>query len=329
MSPIGFSPPVATPARSSLSVAEGEALLGEWFGRPVVLTSSGRAALLLALRRSGLNRYRSRVAIAPRTAQCVLDAVIRAAFPVDPVTDRGETQATVLIHQYGFIQIGTPESPVIEDICHSFFADPANGKRAWRSPMAIFSLPKFLGMTGMCGGLAVESDALAVALREQRDQAAAMSDAAREDDRQGWLSGAAEGLEEIYLRALLHPACNPAALTGLPETVDGLSAIGERRAETTRRLVDSIPEAWLEPGWRAMCRGSLPYALPIFADAEATKQLVGAAAALGFETGVYQVDRSRNMFDPRWGPAVLLPCHHAISGQSIDDLVDVIAGAYR
>lgn len=325
----GFSPPVAPTARSSLSVAEGEALLGQWFGRPVVLTSSGRAALLLALCHIGLNRYRSRVAISPRTAQCVLDAVIRAAFPVDPATDKGETQATVLIHQYGFIQAGILKGPAIEDICHSFFASPASGKRDWRASMAVFSLPKFLGMSGMCGGLAVADEALATALCERRDQAAALSETAMEHDRQSWLSGAAEGLEEIYLRALLHPACHPAALAGLPDTLDELSAIGEKRAETTRRLAAAIPDAWLDADWRAMCSGSLPYALPVFAGEEAEMQLAGAAAGLGFETGVYQVDRNRNMLDPRWEPAVLLPCHHAISEKSINDLVHVIAAACR
>lgn len=301
-------------------------MLASWFGRPVVLTSSGRAALLLALRHWEMNRYHSRIAISPRTAQCVFDAVTRAAFPVDPATDASETQATVLIHQYGFIQSTLPQGLVIEDICHSFFAAPESGGRDWRGPVAIFSLPKFLGMAGMCGGLVAENDALAAELRQQRDRAPTLSDTILERDRQDWLSGSAVAIDEIYLRALLYPACHPAALGGLPATHEQLSAIGKQRAATIGRLVDSLPASWLDDEWRAMCTGSLPYALPVFADGEDAKRLSDAVTELGFDTGIFKVDRNRNMFDPDWKQAVLLPCHHAMDGSSLDRLVNAIAG---
>lgn len=324
MARIGFSPPATSSIRSSPSVVEGEALLARWFGRPVVLTSSGRAALLLALRHVGLNRYRSRVAISPRTAQCVFDAVTRAAFPIDPATDASETQATILIHQYGFIQSSPPQGPVIEDICHSFFATPTSGERDWRGPLAVFSLPKFFGMAGMCGGLVAENEAMAGELRKQRDAAPALPDAILDRDRRDWLLGSAGGIEEIYLRALLHPACHPAALAGLPTTIAALWALGEQRAATTRRIIDNLPETWLGGDWRTMCLGSLPYALPVFADADSANRLSAALAEPGFETGVFQVDRNRNMYDPSWDPAVLLPCHQALAGSSLDLLIDAL-----
>jgi len=69
--------------RSTLTVAQVEAMLEEWFGSPVVLTSSGRGALMLAFGQLGLNRYRNRIAMSPMISTCVVEAVAYHAFPVD------------------------------------------------------------------------------------------------------------------------------------------------------------------------------------------------------------------------------------------------------
>jgi len=322
----GFSPPAAAAeGRLPSTVAAAEAVLEQWFARPVVLMSSGRAALLLAFRHAGLDRYASRIAMSPCTAQCVFDAVTRAAFPVDPATDKAPVQLTLLIHQYGYRQLSAPAAPVIEDICHSFFASPTSGDRRWAGSLAAFSLPKFLGMSGMVGGLVVESCDLADELRAQRDSAPVLPPDTAERDRQAWLAGKQETMEEIYLRALLHPACSLQSLNGLPTEVSALRAIGEQRAAVARRLIDAIPDALLNDDWRRLCRHSLPYALPVFIGDREPSRAVASLEELGLETGVYCVDRHRNMIAPSWARAILLPCHHTVDEISLDAMTAVLS----
>ena len=127
-------------------------MLEEWFGSPVVLASSGRGAIKLALREFGLNRYRHRVALPRMISGCVLDAVVQHAFPID-AAGKDEFDLTLLYHQYGFSQLMEPAGPTIEDICHAFFASCKTGRRPWRGQMAVFSLSKFFRTSTMVGGL--------------------------------------------------------------------------------------------------------------------------------------------------------------------------------
>ena len=319
MQAIGFAP--AHPARDGppIAVEDTEARLSAWFGRPVVLTSSGRAALLLAFRQLGLNRYASRIAMPPRTAQCVFDAVTRAAFPVDPARDGGPVDATLLIHQYGHLLLDRPTGAVIEDICHAFFARPDSGARDWAGAMAVFSLPKFFATAGMCGGIVAADEALASALRARRDAAPALAAADLAADRETWRKGAPAALEQAYLRALLHPAPSAVALSGLP---DDLAATGARRAAVTAALLEAIPPAALDPAWRAMCRQALPFALPVFAAPDDLARLVESLRAMHVETGLFRIDRARKMAKPDPQIAALVPCHHAIGDAEVQAMAD-------
>lgn len=318
--------PAPVSAVSRPTVLAAEALLQQWFGRPVVLTSSGRAALLLALRDAGLGRYRSRLAMPPLTAACVFDAVIRTAFPVDPAHDPDPVDATLLIHQYGHRQVSVPDGLVIEDICHAFFGGPETGARRWRGDVAIFSLPKFFGTAGMAGGLVVADEQQADRLRDARDAAPRTDAEQLAHDRAGWRQTTGATLEAIYLRALLHPACDPAALAGLPASQAELAATGERRAAIARRLVDALPAASLPDEWRAICLADLPFAIPVFGDPARLDDLAGRIEAIGIESGPFRIDKRRNMRAPDFQSAILLPCHQQIDDDCLDALVGAIGG---
>jgi hypothetical protein len=324
MARIGYAPTAVSGAASTRTVDEAESMLEQWFARPVVLTSSGRAALLLALQALGLQRYRHRVAISPKTAQCVFDAVTRAAFPVDPATDRGHADATVLIHQYGHLQQDRPHGPVIEDICHAFFASAHTGTREWAGDLAVFSLPKFLSLPGMAGGIVAADHALATDLRQRRDAATRLAPAQISADQASWRDGDAAQIEHVYLRALLHPSCAEAVLGSLPHDLSALQQLGARRQAVTRVMLQAIPADQLDPDWRAMCAASLPFALPVFGDDARLAALVEAARALGFEAGLYQIDRSRRMASPDYAQAVLLPCHEQIGADALSALCAAI-----
>lgn len=321
MRAVGFSPTGADRAGEPVAVDAAEAQLGHWFGRPVVLTSSGRAALLLCFGQLGLSRYASRLAMPPRTAQCVFDAVTRAAFPVDPATDRGPVDAALLIHQYGHVLHDRPAGPVVEDICHAFFAAPGTGARDWAGDMAVFSLPKFFPLAGLAGGIVASDAGLADDLRARRDAAPRLTGAQAAADRSEWRAGHGSSLEQVYLRALLHPSPDPAALAGLPPD---LAAAGHRRAQVTSAILDAIPAAALDADWRAMCCAKLPYALPVFASPAASAPLIDALREQDYETGLFRIDRARTMGKPDPQPAVLLPCHDRLTEDELSVLIDVL-----
>jgi hypothetical protein len=324
MERISYALPTTSHATSSRTIGEVEALLEQWFGRPVVLTSSGRSALLLCLRELGLQRYEHRVAMPPLTGLCVYDAICRAAFPVDPATDHGPVDATVLIHQYGLLLKDRPSGPVIEDICHAFFAGPATGERDWVGDMAVFSLPKFFRTSGMIGGIVAADCKLADALRQRRNNAPQLGAGQIAADQAAWRIGERAEIEQVYLRALLYPACSPDAFGLLPSDCAGLRQVGERRKAVTHALLDAIPTDQLDPEWRAMCATNLPFALPMFGPDTMLSALIAAARDLGVEAGVYRLGITRTMASRDLSKAALLPCHDQIEGADLASLCAAI-----
>lgn len=320
--------PHAPPFRSGgvdASVEDTETLLSQWFGRPVVLTSSGRAALLLALRDLGLNRYRDRVAMSSKTASCVLDAVVRAAFPVDPAFSPDiDVSASLLIHQYGFRQKGRPKGPVVEDICHAFFETAESGSRNWAGDYAVFSLPKFFSLSGMVGGLVLATEDLAQRIKELRDQEGRPSKGQLLADRHALPLATGHELEAIYTRKLLCPAPDPGALVGFPATLAELADYGGRRAQVSRRVVDAIADSAWPAGWREMCSQRLPFAIPLFDEANRLGMIAKEFANIGLPSGIYSIDIACNFCHSNWQGALLLPAHNQLSDSVITDLVDIV-----
>jgi len=96
-----------------------EALLTEWFGRPVVLLASGRTGLSLFLRFHGFTRYGHKLQMPHFLSRCILNAVTNHAFPVEPPHP---ADGVLFYHQYGFPQrTSAVGGIVIEDIAHAFF----------------------------------------------------------------------------------------------------------------------------------------------------------------------------------------------------------------
>lgn len=257
----------------------------------------------------------------PMTAQCVLDAVTRSAFPVDPARDCGSVDATLLIHQYGHLQSERPNGAVVEDICHAFFASHDSGSRDWAGDMAVFSLPKFFGIAGMAGGIVAASAGLASELRCRRSAVPPLAMEQQRADRVQLRSGSALLLEQLYLRALLHPAPCPEALAGLPVEFE---KVGRARGAIAAAIIGALPNAVLDDEWREMCQACLPFAIPVFAQAEYLTTLVSELKIKGFDVGLYRIDKARKMTAPDVQFAALLPCHEQISVDQVAVLLDVL-----
>jgi hypothetical protein len=311
---IGHSPPPVG-VLDPVDVARLEDVLSDWFGRHVVLLSSGRAGLQVLLATKGLGRYRDALRVPAYLSRCVINAVTHNALPVL----EGKASGTLLYHQYGFEQTYVPASGVvIEDLAHAFFARPDSGERRWVSDAAIFSLPKFFGTAGLGGGVIVEDAALAAEIRARVGAATRPEGdvrtwmrsvvAAARDCLPGVACPEADWLDAVYelLYAFLAP--EPSDLAGMPVTRAGIAAVGAERAERVAALRSALPRA----GWEAMGEPPVPYALPFFGEREVLERTDAALEAEAIHAGVYHLDVRRDMSRPDFRPCVLLPCHQAV-----------------
>ncbi len=314
--------PVAHPARRSR--AQVEEILAEWFGADVVLTSSGRAAMMLFMTAVGMNRYRHRIEMPRMISACVFDAVIRRGFPIDAAS-RSPADMTVLYHQYGIPQRYRPERTTLEDISHAFFANPRTGERAWVGEAASFSLPKFFPTAGMIGGLVVKKPGLAAELRSLRDAAPETTEEERAE--LGRVYRTRRGPDAVYLTRLLNPRIFDDETGGTPGSVAEIRAVGARRQEMFCRILEGVATAALPEGWRSLLSSALPFALPIFGEegrlARADQELI----KLGVSAGLFQIDRNRDMSKPDLSTALLLPCHEHISLCLADQMAEILRAA--
>ena len=306
--------PPAKQLPSELTVAELEATLEEWFGLPVVLTSSGRGALRLAFSHLGLKRYRDRIAITPMISMCVLEAAIRHAFPIDAAS-AVEAEATLVYHQYGFVQTVKPAGPVVEDICHSFYATPTRGRRAWLGELAAFSLPKFFSTSSPVGGLVVQDRKRAASVRALRDTQPQRT--VRQQDEESRIYCDADmhshfDFDRLYLSRLVNSRISDRELGGLPKNVSEIADQGQRRTEIIAIYCDAVGAHACPPGWHEMIRERLPYFFPVGGDEARLLNARSRLREIGVEADLYSIDAARNMRAPKFIKMLLLPCHDKI-----------------
>lgn len=300
-------------------MAGAEAVLSDWYEAPVILTSSGRGAILLCLRQFGLNRYRDNIALPKMISACVLDAVTRQGFPVDAAS--GQARAlTIFYHQYGFAQLARPDGPALEDICHSFFATEHTGARKWKGKAAIFSLPKFFRTADMAGGIVTPDAQVAAQLREARDAAGAGSPA-------DLAQASGPKLEHIYLDRLLHPAITAAQLGGLPASLAEIRASGTRRRDIIDQYLAASAPFAMPAGWRDLLRATLPFVFPVFGPEAALRRLDAALQEISIQAGLYRIDTARDMAAPVLASALLVPCHQHIGPGVCAGIARLIAAA--
>jgi hypothetical protein len=309
-----------------LSVQGTEALLEDWFGAPVVLASSGRGAILLMLREWALNRYASRVAVSRFISACVIDAVVRGAFPVDVAT-AGGSDAALLYHQYGFTQKRGVQGRVLEDICHAFFSTADTGKRNWMGDAAVFSLPKFFPTSSMVGGIITRDQKLAKGLRARRDahqgEHLVNSREMGEIFRSRYHSGGG-ALEEIYTARLIDPRVLDTELGGLPSTLKAIRDVGSKRRSVMLELLAATNGQGLPPDWIDLLSQSLPFLFPVCGTEETLARAKQALLEIGVAVDLYQIDLARDMMAPRYLPMLLIPCHHEIPDRILQDILMIL-----
>jgi hypothetical protein len=277
-------------ALPATSVPEVERALSDWFGAEVILTSSGRAAILLYLTALGLGRYLNRIAVPRLISSCVLDAIIRRGFPVD-AEGTPHADATVLYHQYG-------------------------------------SLPKFFLLNGMGGGLVMVRGSLARQLRQMRDEASQQGSI--EGDSQLHVLRSRDvvrdgsAIEQFYLSRLLNPRILDHQTGGMPATLSEIRTVGEGRQNNLGQLLDALGQDALPVGWSGLLRAAMPFALPVFGDMSRLQRRDALLGEIGVKAGLYKIDVARTMARPRYQTAVLVPCYHEMPPAKLNDMAGIL-----
>jgi len=152
---------------SPVRVEDLEAQLGARFPDAVpVVTSSGRVALVLALRHFNLTRPDT-VALFPYASHCVIDAT---GWVGTPVPQDHAAQARIVLHQWGVVHgdARPANDQCVEDAVDTLCA-PGTPLMPQRGRFEVWSLPKILG-TLWGGVLWCRTQEEAQSLRLARDQ---------------------------------------------------------------------------------------------------------------------------------------------------------------
>jgi hypothetical protein len=309
-------------AHPSFDIIAAESLLSDWFEAPVVLLSSGRAGLALYMEYSGCHQYRTKMVVPEFISHCVLGTLALNCFPVH----RENGEAALLYHQYGFKQTAKPvQSLVIEDIAHAFFGSAESGGRKWSGSAAVFSLPKFFRTAGLLGGLVISHPNEAMQLAALRDAKPQCDDELLKWRRETVINSH-ESPKSAMNEALLHgayalypvfPAPDPISIASMPRSLDEIRKIGAKRAERMRFLTESLGSHGAKMLPHAI--GGIPFAFPYFDNPANLKRANDALAEMGLRAGIYNLDTARNFYDPCYKLALLIPCHHEVPLQLLDD----------
>jgi putative PLP-dependent aminotransferase (TIGR04422 family) len=129
-------------------------------GHPV-LCSSGRVAIFIALKESGLNRY-NYVKLFPYASHCVVNSVARIATPVP--FDFEIFHKEIIYHQWGY-PANSKNTPLIED-CVDCLYEKQTKLFSLGSSFEVWSFPKILG-TSSGGVLWCKNKKVAISIREK------------------------------------------------------------------------------------------------------------------------------------------------------------------
>jgi len=311
-------------------------VLSDWFGYPVILLSSGRAGINIALKAMGFHRYQSTLRVPAFLSTCVMNAITPLAFPVG-IAQHGD--GMLWYHQFGFQQRHIPSHPnVIEDCAHSFFSTANTGDRKWASDVAIFSLPKFFDIEGMAGGIIVRNAALEEKLRR------IVEDAPKDiPEARNWMRKTIAGAfnveaplnEKLFVTSayeLLLQFIRPDRddLAGLPSSTEEIRTIGRARRERLQFVVEFFGESAFPTSLLWNYENIMPFGIPYFgiSDDRRREEADALLRDIGIHAGIYRVDVRRDCINAEYWPCILLPCHQNLPLKRLEEACTIIA-SYR
>jgi hypothetical protein len=127
----------------------------------------------------------------------------------------------------------------------------------------------------------------------------------------------------MYLKRLLEPAPDAASFAGLPSR-GGMADAGRARRAILDRLLAAAPSASIPDAWRDRLTRQLPFALPLSARptgwAASTPRLPTPASPQGATGSTWPATTLARLVQ-----AVLIPCHHYLSGDDLGAIEGALA----
>lgn len=304
-------------------------LLRGYFGKPVVVLNAARTGLYLTLAAKGFKRT-DEVLVPPYMPKCMLDTIAECAVPTLHVSPA--TKAILLVHQYGYPQHLDDVLPlakkhnllVIEDSAASFGSTYKGQLVGGFGDTALFTFPK--AFQTVLGGCLVTRDT------EVLDFARAYL---KKQDTFFWRSiGTLALIPHVFdvptTAPWLRRIANHCILVAyshfkyFPNANKRVCHLFPRTREEFQRQIDvrkrnlAIFKSYFAgtaayPDAMETDADVVPFFIPYFADYEQLAHLIRALNQIGVESELYHFDVNRNMFNPRYAPSLIVPCHQELS----------------
>ena len=301
-------------------------------------TGSGKGSIALILehlyKKGVLTSKLDEILVPDWLGYWVYNQIQPYAFPVKHVSER--TKAVLVYHQYGFAQdmkkimeiAAQRNLIVIEDCAHavySFF----DGKRLGSfGNYSLYSFSKFMP----CFALGAASSA---------DKSFAEFVAAKQKEASKLLTLIKDTIKYCYERSRGRAPWRQKiteALMAMSYATYGQAVYPAKRAIRLVKTKLGAEIAARQENYQyfrskteqlGICNhleadGVTPYVIPIRLPVGKEQPVAAALQAAGIETGVYQFDINRNIFESQFVPVVWVPCHGGVTRQQIDEMIDII-----
>jgi hypothetical protein len=329
-------------AAGKADVERVQAVLSEFFARPVVLLNAARTGIYLALAAHGVTRQ-DEVLVPPWLSECVLNTINHTGFPALKLSPR--TKALLAVHHFGYVQkmdkitdfARTHRLLLIEDCAFSFLSRYTRELSTSYQNTAVFSFPKsFPTILGGC--LVTEDSTILDFAREYLKKhsgliwkacstMALLPTTFTYNTRSGPLNTCARNLLTMcYSQFTNFPNPNALVCRLFPASVAEIYSAIERR----KHNLEIVRTYFLDAGYPADLEEDsdiAPFVAPYFDVPEVLQKIVSELANIGVETAIYHFDRKRNMLEPDYQKCVPLPVHQGVTQTRMGEICRVVRKA--
>jgi hypothetical protein len=312
-----------------------QAVLSEFFEKPVLLLNSARTGIYLAIAAHGVTRQ-DEVLVPPFLSECVLNTINRTGLPALQLSPR--TKVLLAVHQFGYpqkmdriINFARENRLLLIENCAFSFLSSYRGRPAGSyGDTAVFSFPK--NFPTILGGCLVTEDTIVLDFaREYLKKQSGLIWAACSamallptmftyaTDSGSLNHFARHLLEMCYSQFTNFPNPNPRVCRLFPASVAEMYDAIQRR----KGNVEIVHRYFLGKGYPADLEGDsdvAAFVAPYFDAPEVLQKIVPALKKIGVETAIYHFDRKRNMLEPDYQECVPLPVHQGVTPSRMEEI---------
>jgi len=328
---------------SRADITRIEAMLREYFGKPVVVLNAARTGVYLTLAAKKFKRT-DEVLVPPYMPKCMLDTIAECAVPTLHVSPA--TKAILLVHQYGYPQkmdevlalARKHNLFVIEDSAASFGSTYRGRMVGGFGDAAIFTFPK--AFPTVLGGCLVTEDKeildFARAYLQKQDTfvwrcvgtLALLPHIFDVPTTWPWLRRIANHFVLVaYSQFKYFPNANKRVCHLFPKTHSGFVRQIELRKRNLAIFKSYFAGTPAYPHVLEEDADVVPFFIPYFASYEHIPHLIRALADESVESEQYHFDVNRNMFAPHYAPSLIVPVHQGLSEEQMHTLCTALKRA--